>query len=139
MKKKRNLFKLEEENKPIKDKIIIDIINLLELKNDDYYKLERVWKFFITNYIEYESNGDRHKNILIEEYLDNTKPYLKYIIIHLQKSDTWEIHLTISINYISSKDTNREQRMHPESDNIEVVTYDKCKWNYWRTFWLDSF
>ena len=139
MKKKRNLFKLEEENKPIKDKIIIDIINLLELKNDDYYKLERVWKFFITNYIEYESNGDRHKNILIEEYLDNIKPYLKYIIIHLQKSDTWEIHLTISINYISSKDTNREQRMHPESGNIEVVTYDKCKWNYWRTFWLDSF
>ena len=30
------------------------------------------------------------------------------------------------INFISSKDTNKEQVMHSKSDNIEVMTYDNA-------------
>ena len=41
------------------------------------------------------------------------KPYLRYVINGLTKCDTWKIQLTITINHISSKDDNHEQReMH---------------------------
>ena len=39
---------------------------------------------------------------MLDEYLYETKPYLKDIIIDLQSSDTWKIQLTITIKFISS-------------------------------------
>ena len=45
----RNLFKLKKENEAI--------------KQDDYYKPIRVANFWNNNYIEYESSGDRNKNL----------------------------------------------------------------------------
>ena len=45
-------------------------------------------------------------------------------ITNFQKSGTWEIQLTIAINFISFKDTDEEQVMYLKSDNIEVMTYD---------------
>ena len=54
------------------------------------------------------------------------KPYLRDIIINLQKSDTWKIHLTIAMNFISSKDVNEEHVMHLKSDNIEFTLYDNA-------------
>ena len=65
----------------IKDKIIRDIKNLFEQK-EDYYKPVRVVNFCSNNYIEHESNGDRNKTLPIEEYL---RPYLKDIINNLKK------------------------------------------------------
>ena len=56
------------------------------------------------NCIEYESNGERNKNLSVKEYLSEIKPYFRDIIINLQKSDTWKIQLTIAINFIRSKD-----------------------------------
>ena len=47
----RNVFRLEKENKGIKDKIPIDIKNLFE----EYYKSVRVNNFWSDNYIEYKS------------------------------------------------------------------------------------
>ena len=47
------------------------------------------------------------------------------MIIDLQKYGTWKIHITITIDFISSKDIDEEQVMHSNSDNIEVTTYDK--------------
>ena len=41
--------------------------------------------------MEYESNGDRNKNLLSKEYLHKIKTYLKDIIIDLKESDTWKI------------------------------------------------
>ena len=41
--------------------------------------------------MEYEGSGDRNKNLSVKEYLDQIKPYLRDIIINLQKSDTWKI------------------------------------------------
>ena len=52
------------------------------------------------------------------------QPYLRNLVIGLQKSDTRKSQLKISFNFLSSKDTNEEQVMHSKSDNIEVMIYD---------------
>ena len=112
----RNLFKLKKE--AIKDKIIRDIRTL--------FKLIRVRNFWNNNYIECESSGDINKNLSVKEYLDKIKPYLRYIIIDLQKSDTWKIHLTVAINFISSKNVDKEHVMHLKSLTIEFMLYDNA-------------
>ena len=104
----RNLFKLKKENNAIKDRIFRDIKTLFK-QEEDYYKPVRGGNFWNNNYIEYESNSDRSKNLSVEEYLNEIKPYFKDIAIDLQKSDTWKIQLTIAINFISSKATDKEQ------------------------------
>ena len=44
---------------------------------------------------------------------------------NLKKSDTWKIQLTITINFISSKDDNDEERVtHPKTNNIEIMISD---------------
>ena len=53
---------------------------------------------------------------IIEQPLDGNKPYLKDIINN---------QLTIVINFISSKDIDKECLMHSKSDNIETMIYDK--------------
>lgn len=48
--------------------------------------------FHSNNYIRYEIDGDRDKNLSTEEYLNNKiKPFLEDIIIDLQKSGAWKI------------------------------------------------
>ena len=65
-----NLFRLEKENKAIKDRIIRDIINLSEHEEEERnYKPVRVGNFCSNNYIEYKSNGNRNKTLSVEEYL----------------------------------------------------------------------
>ena len=87
IKSARNLSTLKKENKQIKDKIIKDIRTLFK-QEDDYYKPIRVGNFWNNNYIEYESSGDRNKNLHLKEYLDKIKPRLRDKLINLQKSDT---------------------------------------------------
>ena len=115
----RNLFTLGKETKGIKDEIFRDIKNLF----DEYYKPVRVNNFWSNNYIEYKSNNNRYKILSVEEYLDKIRPYLKDIN-NLKKSDTWQIQLTITINFISSKDDNDEDCVmhHSKSDNIEIMS-----------------
>ena len=79
------------------------------------------------HYIEDGSNGDRNKTLLIKGYLDEIKPYLKDLINNLQKSETWKTQLTMSCNFISSKDIDEEYVMHLKSDNIEILTHDKIE------------
>ena len=67
-------------------------------QEEDYYKPVRVRNFRNNNYTEYESNGNRNKNLSIEEFLDTIKPYLKDIINDLKKSDICKIQVTIEIN-----------------------------------------
>ena len=45
-------------------------------------------------------------------------------IIDLQKFGTWNVQLTVAINFISSKDVDEERVMHSNSDNTEFMTYD---------------
>ena len=49
----------------MKDKIIRDIKTLFE-EEDDYDKPIRVGNFWNNNYIEYESNGDKNKNLSVK-------------------------------------------------------------------------
>ena len=85
-----------------KENIINDIRNLFRIVNN----------FRSNNYIEYKSKSDR-KTLPAEEYPNKIKPYLKYIINDLKKSDKWKIQLIITINFISSKDDNDEEpEMH---------------------------
>ena len=88
IKSMRNLLILKKENKEIKDRIIRDVRTLFG-QGDDYYKPIRVANFCSSNYVEYESNGDRNKDLSLKEYLDKIKAYLKDIIIGLQECDTW--------------------------------------------------
>ena len=54
------------------------------------------------------------KNILIKSIND------------LKKSETWKIQLTLTTNFISSKeDKNEEREMHVKSDNTEVMMNDE--------------
>ena len=60
-------------------------MTLFEQKDDYYYfKPKRVSNFWNNNYIEYESNGDRNRNLSLHKYLDKNKPYVRDIIIDLQ-------------------------------------------------------
>ena len=45
-------------------------------------------------------------------------------IIDIEESDTWEIQLTIAINFTSSKDVEEERVMHPKSNNIKLTSYN---------------
>ena len=93
-------------------------------KQDDYYKPTRAGNFWNNNYIKYESNGDRNKNVSVKEYLDKIKSYLKDVIINLQNSDARKIQLTIAINVISSKlDDDEECLMHSKSNNTEFMSF----------------
>ena len=121
----RNFFKQGKEKEAIEEIVIRDIRTLFEQK-DDYCKPISVGNFWTNNYIECESNDGKNKNTSVKEYVNKIKPYLKDIVIDLQKFGTSNIQLTIVINFISSKDTNKEQVMHSKSDNIEVMTYDNA-------------
>ena len=69
----RNLFK--QENEAMKDRTITDIRILFE-QEDGYYKPIR-GNFWKNNSIEYESNGDRNKNLSVKEYLNKIKPFFE--------------------------------------------------------------
>ena len=49
--------------------------------------------------------------------------YLRKVIINLQSYDIWKIQLTIAINFISSKDSEKERVIHLNSDNIKFTSY----------------
>ena len=118
--KERNQRKKELNERLIKDGIIRDIRTLFEQHKEDYYKPKRVSYFWNNNYIEYEGNGDKNRNLSLDEYLKKVEPYLRNIITDLQNSDTQAIQLTITINSISAKDAKQERVMHSRSDNIKI-------------------
>ena len=73
------------------DKINSDIRNIF--KEEDFYGPIRVDYLYSNNYIEYDSDGNRNKNLSIKEYLSESKSYLKDIIIKLEKYDGQKIQL----------------------------------------------
>ena len=76
-------------------------------------------KVIMINIKPYQSNQK------IKKYLDEIKPYLKYIINNLKKTDTRKIQFTIGINFVSSKDNDKEHVMHWKSDHIEIMINNK--------------
>ena len=108
----KDIYRLKKENEAINDRVIRDIRNLFKDEEEDCFKSVRVDSFWSNSYLEYDSNGDRNKTLSVEEYLNKIRPYLKDITNNLKKSDTWKIQLTIGINFMSSKDNDKEHLMH---------------------------
>ena len=55
---------------------IRDIGNLINQSTDkDYYKPIKTNSAFNGRYIEYESNGDKNKNLSVKKYLNMIRPY----------------------------------------------------------------
>ena len=75
---------------------------------------------FSSNYIEYKSNGDKDKTLSIKDYLHDIKLYLSDIINDHKTQGEWKIHLTMEINFFSSKDSEEICTMHSKSNNIEI-------------------
>ena len=121
MKDIKKNFSIKKNNKSIKDRIIKGI-KLHFGQEDDHYKIVRVSDFWDSNYIKYENNGDKNKNLLVILYFNKLQPYLKDFINDLQKSGTWNVQLTNAINFISSKDDDEEQVMYSKIDSIEIMT-----------------
>ena len=99
--------------------------DIRKLKHEkDYYEPKRISNFWNNNYIEYRSNGDKNRNLSLDEYLHKIKPYLRNMIINLQNFDVWKIQLTIAITFISSKDAEDERVMHSSSGNLKFTPYN---------------
>ena len=64
----RNLFRQEKETKAIKNRILRNIKNRSEHEKgeENYYKPVKVNNFWSNIYIEYKSNGDRNKTLLVD-------------------------------------------------------------------------
>ena len=109
---------------------------------EDYYKPIIASGAFDGSYIQYESKGGRGKNLSIKEYLNIIKPYLSDIIndhktrglvrYHsgnkswLEKiSSEWKIQLKMTINFISSKDSDETRTIHTKSNNVEIIISSK--------------
>ena len=122
----RNIYRLEKEIKLIKDRVFTGIKNLFGHEEENYYKPLIINDFWSISYIEYESNSDRNKTLLVEEYLNKIRPYLKDIMNNLKKSGTWKTQLIIANNFISTIDNDEERVIHSKSDiNID----NKIIWN----------
>ena len=86
----KNLFELEESLSKLKKYYdhddakyigIRDVGNLFNQSTDkDYYKPIKTKSAFNGNYIEYESNWDKDKNLSAKKYLNMIRPYLSDII-----------------------------------------------------------
>ena len=62
---KKKLLRLKKENETIKYRVIRDIWNFFEYEEEVYYKPVRVGDFWSSNYIEYESNGDKNQTLSV--------------------------------------------------------------------------
>ena len=49
------------------------------------------------------------------------RPYLSAIMNNYKTQGEWNIHLTIALDFISSKDSDETRTMHSKSDNIEIM------------------
>ena len=84
--------------KTIKCQTRRDIKNLFEHKGEENcYKQVRVNNFWSTNSFEYKSSSDRNITLSVEEYLNKISPCLNNIMNNLKKSESWKIHLTITL------------------------------------------
>ena len=88
---------------------------------DDYYKPIKTKCAFNGNYIEYESKGDKDKNVSPKEYLDMTKPYLRDMINDHKTRREGKIQLTMQIDFGSSKYSEETRTMYTKSHSIEII------------------
>ena len=81
---------------------------------------------------------DKEKNLSIKRYLKMIKPYLSDLINKHKTHDSaryhsgnkswiektfseWKIQVTMTINFIYSKDSDETRTMHTKSNNVEIM------------------
>ena len=119
IKEKKIIRDIRKENFN-EDKMLREIRTLFE-PEEKYYEPIRIGNAFSSNYIEYESNGDKDKTLLIEGIFNKIRPYLSMMMNYLKTQGEWKIQLAQPVNFISSKDSNETRTMHSNSDNTEIV------------------
>ena len=70
----------------------------------------------------YESRGDKDAKLLIDEYFDIIRPYLRDVIDNHKARGEWKIQLIIRIIFVSFMDANETCVMDTKSDNIEIMS-----------------
>ena len=145
----RKYTKLEENLSKTKTYYDYDDIEYRRIRNvrdsfdlsigEDYYKPIIAKSAFDGSYIQYESKGEKVKNLSIKKYFNIIKSYLIDIInehkthglvrYHSgnksrleETSSKWKIQLTMAINFISSKDSDETRTMHTKSNNVKIMT-----------------
>ena len=113
---------LESENENEKKQYAKKLEELWERIKKNYYNPRKTKSAFDDNYVEYESRGDKDKNVLFENYLAIIKPFLRDMIDNYKTHDKWEIQLTTKIIFISSLSTGEFRIMHLKSDNAKIMT-----------------
>ena len=99
-----------------------EIENLFnEINEKDYYKPIKTKGAFNNDYIEYESKGDKDKNLLPEDYFDIIRPFLRDMVNNHKIHGEWKIQLIMQINFFSSLGTGEFHIMHSKSDNVKTI------------------
>ena len=93
-----------------------------ELDEVGYYEPKEAKSAFNSNYVLYESKGDKDNKLALYEYFDIIRPYLKDMIDNHKVRGGWKIQLTMRIIFISFTDANETRVMHTKSDNIEIMS-----------------
>ena len=119
-------FDLEEIKGIVKDRILDKDEKANEIKkiiygSTDNFRPYRFTGAFNSNYTEYRSSGDEDKNLSNKAYLDEIRPYLSDIINEHKNKDEWKIQINMSIDFISSKDSDEARTMYTKSDNVDVI------------------
>ena len=64
-----------------------------ELNEEDYYETTEIKSAFDGGYMLYESRRDNDAKLLIEEYFDIIRPYLRDVIDNHKVRGEWKIQL----------------------------------------------
>ena len=107
----------------IEYKGIREVQDLFNQTDEDYYIPIKTTSVFDNknNYIKYESKGDKDKILSVTEYLDMIRPYLSGMINDHKTQGESKIQLTMSINVMSSKDSEETCTMHTKTLNVEIM------------------
>ena len=125
--KPKNIRKKLRKNKEYNAGLIRDIRILFEQQQkEDYYKPIRTNSAFDGKYIEYKSNGDKDKTLLLKNYLEVIRPYLNDLINNRKTQGEWKVQLIMAINFLSSKDSDETHIMHTKSRNIGILICDEA-------------
>ena len=86
----KTIREIRKENRG-EDKVFKDLRFLLDPEKGHYKPIKTV-SAFNNNYIQYQSTGDKDKNLSSEEYIDISRPYLTDIINSHKTQGEWKIH-----------------------------------------------
>ena len=77
-----------------------------ELNEVEYYEPKKVKSAFDGSYVLYESKGDKDNILVLYEYFDIIRPYLKDLIDDHKAKGEWKIQLSMQIISVSFTDAN---------------------------------